>query len=74
MVVTDDESKEHICMADRMAIDNLKRARTSCGMTQAQAAEAVGVTLRTWHRWEHGQSAPKGLQARALAAWVNENA
>lgn len=38
--------------------------RRSCGLTQLQAAEAAGVPLRKWLRWEHGVSTPRdGFQA-----------
>lgn len=38
------------------------------GWTQAQAAEWAGVTVRTWRRWEHGESRPPPVVAWALRA------
>ncbi len=32
----------------------LAEMRERKGMTQVEAAKAVGVTRRTWQRWEHG--------------------
>ena len=34
---------------------DIKTARTVAGHTQTQAAAVLGVSLRTWQHWEHGQ-------------------
>ena len=36
----------------------LKNWRRSEGLTQAQAAEVIGVVRRTWHQWEQGSIVP----------------
>jgi DNA-binding XRE family transcriptional regulator len=36
----------------------LRAARVNVDMTQAQAAEAIGVTQNTIYRWENGISVP----------------
>ena len=39
-------------------IENLKSARESRGLTQKQAAEALGVSDRTYSKWETGETEP----------------
>ena len=42
-----------------MAIsDKIKEHRTKCGMTQAQLAEALGVTPQAVSKWEKGTGCP----------------
>lgn len=43
-----------------MNIENLKRARENSGMTQAQAAEAIGVSDGTYKNYEQGKREPNG--------------
>ena len=33
----------------------IKTARQAAGLTQAAAAQLVGVLLRSWQRWESGE-------------------
>jgi DNA-binding transcriptional regulator YiaG len=42
----------------------IKAARKRKRLTQAEAAEAVGVTIRAWRYWETGG------RAMPLAAWT----
>ena len=46
-----------------MAPDDLgtriRRARERKRWSQAQAASAIGVGVRTWGRWERGEAAPR---------------
>lgn len=35
--------------------DELKTARERADLTQAQAADLVGVHVRSWQRWELGE-------------------
>ncbi len=39
-------------------IDNLKSAREERGLTQKQVAEALGVSDRTYSKWENGETEP----------------
>lgn len=49
----------------------LTAARLAAGLTQAQLAEKLGVSLRTLHGWENGDTEPRGkLQVQAVAAFV----
>lgn len=45
---------------------NVKQAREEIGFSQAELAEAVGVTTRTIQNWEAGISAPKPPQVKAI--------
>jgi transcriptional regulator with XRE-family HTH domain len=46
----------------------LKEARKAIGLSQAEIAEATGVTREYWGRLERGMSAPGGEVLAALAA------
>lgn len=39
-------------------MEGVKEKRLELGLTQTQAADLLGVTHRTWHRWEHGHITP----------------
>ena len=39
-------------------IENLKSARESRGLTQKQVSEALGVSDRTYSKWETGETEP----------------
>lgn len=43
--------------------ERLRRFRTDRGLTQTDAAKLVGVDLRTWQRWEGGESSPSRTAA-----------
>ena len=45
---------------------DVKQAREDIGFSQAELADAVGVTTRTIQNWEAGVSAPKPPQAKAI--------
>lgn len=44
----------------------LKELRELLGVTQAEAAERVGVSTRTWISWENAQRTPSATAARLL--------
>jgi len=46
--------------------DLLKAKRKQDGLTQQQAAEAWGVSVKTLHNWEQGRNTPRGLARVAL--------
>ena len=48
--------------------ENLKAARKRAGMTQKQAAEAMGITESTYCGYETGKRLPDALKIRQLAA------
>jgi transcriptional regulator with XRE-family HTH domain len=53
----------------------LSRRRRSCGMTQAQLADAIDVDRATVARWESGSRMPSALHAiliaGALDVWLH---
>jgi transcriptional regulator with XRE-family HTH domain len=49
-----------------MRIENLKKMREKMGMTQAQLALKLGVTVTTISRWEQGKNFPSFLYANKL--------
>lgn len=44
----------------------LKAARTNVGMSQADAAKAIGVTRDTLSNWETGKTFPNVIQIRKI--------
>ena len=49
----------------------IKELRKARGETQAQFAEALGVSPFTVHNWESGKTAPSPMGGRALDALEN---
>lgn len=50
---------------------DLREERRRRLLTQAEAAEQVGVSTRTWQGWElDGITAPRMKHQRALIAWL----
>jgi len=45
---------------------DVRQARETLGFSQAELAEAVGVTTRTIQNWECGASSPKQPQVKAI--------
>ena len=45
---------------------DVKQAREEIGFSQAELADAVGVTTRTIQNWEAGISSPKPPQVKAI--------
>lgn len=45
---------------------DVKQSRDAIGFSQAELAEAVGVTTRTIQNWEAGISSPKPIQVKAI--------
>jgi DNA-binding transcriptional regulator YiaG len=51
----------------------IREARNALNLTQAQAAERLGVSWLTLSRWENGRTRPKSVNhVRALTALMNE--
>ena len=49
----------------------LKQYRKQQKLTQEAAAEALGVSLRTWQNWEIARNMPTGYGLNALLRIVN---
>jgi len=60
--------------APRGLAARLVRRRLALGLSQAQAAAAVGVHQVSWARWECGMAEPRGLYAAAVAWWLRGKA
>lgn len=45
---------------------SLRAARVNAGLTQKEAAQAVGVNISTIGSWERGRTSPKGVLLLAL--------
>ena len=50
--------------------EDIRKTRKARGMTQEQAAAAVGVTHSAFGQWERGQTNVAPKVARRLAAWL----
>lgn len=50
---------------------NIKTLRESSGHTQESAAEAVGVNIRTYQRWESGETSPSERRKDKIAKAFN---
>lgn len=46
----------------------LRKLRAECGISQMEAAERLGVSRQTIHRWEHGEAAPSMENLRGMAS------
>ena len=49
-----------------MIADELKLWREKWEMSQAEAAAALGVPIRTYQNWEQGTRSPQGLSLQAV--------
>lgn len=47
--------------------ENLQRARSACGITQADLADLIGVSTRSITRWEAGEVTPTVVDAKVVA-------
>lgn len=45
---------------------DIRQSREALGFSQAELAQAVGVTTRTIQNWESGVSSPKPPQVKAI--------
>ena len=51
----------------RVSLSDVTQARAKSGLTQAQFAQVLGVSIRTLQEWEQGRRKPSGA-AQALLA------
>lgn len=49
----------------------LKSERTKLKFTQKQVADAVGATVRTYQKWENGETTPDGHYLLRLMNWLD---
>ena len=51
--------------------DDLRAFRSRHGLSQAQAAAALGVSVRTWEAWEAGRRSLRDGMLRTLIAYYD---
>ena len=49
----------------------LKEQRTKLGFSQQQVADAVETNVRTYQKWEHGETTPDGHFLIRLLNWLD---
>lgn len=49
--------------------NNLKKLREVSGKKQREVADFAGVKLRTYQKWEHGESEPRGESLTKLCSY-----
>jgi hypothetical protein len=49
----------------------LKERRTTLGYTQQQVADAVQANIRTYQKWENGETTPDGFYLLRLMNWLD---
>lgn len=47
---------------------NIRRLRVALGLTQEEFAHAIGMTVSTVNRWEHGGNKPSKLARKVMAS------
>ena len=48
----------------------LRTFRLACGMTQQEVATAIGASVRTYQKWEKGETIPDGHNLLRLMNWL----
>ena len=49
----------------------IKEKRKEIGYTQQQVAEAVQANLRTYQKWENGETTPDGYYLLRILNWLD---
>jgi DNA-binding transcriptional regulator YiaG len=47
---------------------SIRRLRVALGLTQEEFSHAIGMTVSTINRWEHGGNKPSKLARKMMAA------
>lgn len=77
--LTDPGDKGAICAWEQeyagplnMVFNNeaLKKARTHAGMTQREVADAIGASIRTYQKWENGETKPDCQYLLRIMNWL----
>ena len=50
--------------------DSLRTFRMACNMTQQEVANAIGASVRTYQKWEKGETTPDGHYLLRLMNWL----
>ena len=51
--------------------NNIKKLRMQRGMTQKDVADAIGANVRTYQKWESGDSTPDGHYLLRIMNWLD---
>jgi len=49
----------------------MKKRRKTLGYTQQQVAEAVQTNVRTYQKWENGETTPDGYYLLRILNWLD---
>ena len=49
----------------------MKQRRTELGFTQQEVADAVQATVRTYQKWENGETRPDGYYLLRILNWLD---
>jgi len=63
-----------IAPVDRFVPSEIKKIRTSTGLTQVLFAKFLGVSVKTVEAWEAGRNHPEGAACRLLTMTKNDPA
>ena len=55
----------------RFSYPALKIFRQERHMTQAEVAEAIGTSVRTYQKWENGDTTPDGHNLLRIMNWLD---
>ena len=55
-------------------MNNFKKARLIAGLTQADLAEKLGVSVPTIRKWEYGKGLPRAKRINSVANALNTTA
>lgn len=54
-------------MARKFDGEKLRRLRTEAGWSQVDIADAIGIKVQVWNRWERGKATPSGWFVAQIA-------
>lgn len=58
-------------MATEFDYEALKNYRNVLGLKQQEVADAIGANVRTYQKWESGETTPDGTNLLRLMNWLN---
>ena len=58
-------------MATEFDYEALQNYRNVLGLKQQEVADAIGANVRTYQKWESGDTTPDGTNLLRLMNWLN---